>query len=100
MNEACLNLLGVNIADPQGHEFAKRVLDFMRNKLMEFQEESGNIYNLEATPAEGCSYRMAKVDKEMFPGIVCANEEKYRQGHEPFLYQFDASAGGLFARHL
>jgi anaerobic ribonucleoside-triphosphate reductase len=84
MNEACMNLLGVSIADPQGHEFAKRVLDFMRDKLMKFQEESGNIYNLEATPAEGCSYRMAKVDKEMFPGIICANEEKYQQGHEPF----------------
>ncbi len=84
MNEACLNLLGVDIADPRGHELAKRVLDFMRDKLIGFQEESDNIYNLEATPAEGCSYRMAKVDKEMFPGIICANEKKYQQGHEPF----------------
>src|SRR3989338_611365 len=74
MNEACRNLFGENIASERGHAFAKEVLDFMRAKLLEFQEESGNNYNLEATPAEGVSYRMAKMDKVRFPQIICANE--------------------------
>ena len=72
MNEACLNLTGKNIADPEGQEFTKRILDFMRNRLLEFQEETGNNYNLEATPAEGTSYSLARKDKEKFPDIICA----------------------------
>jgi ribonucleoside-triphosphate reductase len=84
MNEACLNLFGKNIASEQGREFTLRVLDFMRAKLVAFQEETGNNYNLEATPAEGASYRLAKKDKEKYPKIICANEEQYRQGAEPF----------------
>ncbi|MDE2008659.1 MAG: ribonucleoside triphosphate reductase [Candidatus Omnitrophica bacterium] len=84
MNEACLNLLGQNISGPQGKDFAVRVLEFMRNKLLDYQKETGNIYNLEATPAEGTSYSLAKLDKGMFPDIICANEERYTQGHEPF----------------
>ena len=84
MNEACLNLLGVNIGTPEGKAFSMRVLDFMREKLVAFQKETGNNYNLEATPAEGVSYRMARVDKEQFPEIICANEDQVRQGKEPF----------------
>lgn len=84
MNEACLNFLGKNIASPEGQEFAVEVLDFMREKLVKFQEETGNIYNLEATPAEGCSYRLAKKDKDIYPQIICANDEEYKKGHEPF----------------
>ncbi len=84
MNEACLNLLGQNIATVQGKEFSVRVLEFMRSQLLEFQQETGNIYNLEATPAEGTSYSLAKLDKAIFPSIICANEEEYIQGHEPF----------------
>jgi len=84
MNEACLNLLGENIASARGKDFAVRVLEFMRGKLLEFQEATGNIYNLEATPAEGTSYSLAKLDKAMYPEIVCANEEECRRGHEPF----------------
>ena len=84
MNEACLNLLGENIASTKGKEFAVRVLQFMRDKLVEFQEETGNIFNLEATPAEGTSYSLAKLDKGMFVDIICANEDEYAQGHEPF----------------
>ena len=84
MNEACLNLLGENIASPRGKDFAVKVLEFMREKLLGFQEETGNIFNLEATPAEGTSYSLAKLDKAMFTDIVCANEEEYKQGHEPF----------------
>jgi anaerobic ribonucleoside-triphosphate reductase len=84
MNEACLNLLGENIASDKAREFSVRVLDFMREKLLEFQEETGNNYNLEATPAEGTSYRLARIDKEKNPEIICANEEEYKAGAEPF----------------
>jgi len=85
MNEACLNLLGKDIADPEGQEFAKRVLDFMRNRLVEFQEETGNNYNLEATPAEGTSYSLAKKDKEKYPGIISATGNGSRaEGVEVF----------------
>ncbi|MCD6575897.1 MAG: ribonucleoside triphosphate reductase [Nanoarchaeota archaeon] len=84
MNEACLNLLGEGISSNIGRKFTLRVLDFMREKLIKFQEETGNNYNLEATPAEGTSYRLAKIDKEKYPKIICANEKKYEQGAEPF----------------
>lgn len=85
INEACLNLLGENIASEQGKEFAKDVLDFMRNKITDFQEETGHYYNLEATPAEGTSYRLAKIDKKTFPDIIVANEENVqKQGAEPY----------------
>lgn len=85
MNEACLNLLGVDIGSSEGREFTLRVLTFMRNKLVEFQEETGNIYNLEATPGEGTSYRLARIDKNRYPDIICANEIDYRErSAEPF----------------
>jgi len=71
-NEACLNLLGVGIAHPEGKAFAARVLEFMRTVLARFQAETGNLYNLEATPAEGASFRLARADKERFPGIITA----------------------------
>jgi len=84
MNEACLNLLGENIATKESQAFTLRILDFMRNKLIEFQKETGNNYNLEATPAEGTAYRLAKHDKAKYPQIICANEEEYKRGAEPF----------------
>ncbi|MCK4386888.1 MAG: ribonucleoside triphosphate reductase [Candidatus Pacebacteria bacterium] len=84
MNEACLNLLGENIATPAGKEFTVRILNFMREKLVEFQKETGNNYNLEATPAEGTSYRMAKKDKEKYPQIICANEDAYQTNNVPY----------------
>lgn len=84
MNEACLNLMGENIASDKAREFTIRVLDFMRAKLLEFQKETGNNYNLEATPAEGTSYRLARIDKDKNPEIICANEEEYKAGAEPF----------------
>jgi ribonucleoside-triphosphate reductase len=85
MNEACLNLLGVNIADPEGHKFAIKVLDFMRNKITEFQEETGNLYNLEATPAESTAYRLAKIDKKKYPDIIVANEfTSYKETGIPY----------------
>ena len=85
MNEACLNLLGRSVATPEGQEFTKRVLDFMRRILIRYQEETGNNYNLESTPAEGTSYRLARLDKDKYRDIVCANEEAYRDRRaEPF----------------
>jgi len=84
MNEACLNLIGEDITSKRGKDFALKVLEFMRDKLLEFQAETGNIFNLEATPAEGTSYSLAKLDKAMYPDIICANEEEYKHGHEPF----------------
>ena len=84
LNEACLNLLGVTIGDSEGKNFGLKVLEFMRNKLVEFQEETGNNYNLEATPAEGTSYRLAMIDKKKYPDIICANEQAFKNGAEPF----------------
>jgi len=84
MNEALLNFMGVNIADEKGRKFAEKVLDFMRNKLQSYQQETGNIYNLEATPAEGASHRLARLDKKNYPDIIVANEENYRRGAAPY----------------
>ena len=84
MNEAVLNLLGCGIATPEGAEFAARVLAFMREKLASFQEQTGNIYNLEATPAEGTSYRLARIDRKKYRDIIVANEKHTDTGAEPF----------------
>ncbi|MBN2178616.1 MAG: ribonucleoside triphosphate reductase [Deltaproteobacteria bacterium] len=73
MNEACLNFMGKTIGDQEGLDFAHRVLDFMRNRLLEFQEETGNNYNLEATPAEGTSFSLARKDINRYPDILCSN---------------------------
>ena len=84
MNEACVNLGLPGIASPEGHAFATRTLDFMRERLVRYQKETGNHYNLEATPAEGTSYRLAKKDKEHYPDILAANEEDVPGGAKPF----------------
>lgn len=76
MNEALLNFLDKDISSLEGRRFAGEVLDFMRERLVSYQEETGNLYNLEATPAEGASYRLAKKDKERFPDIVTAGEKE------------------------
>lgn len=74
MNECILNFLGrgVTIASTEGRDFALFVLDFMRKKLADFQEETGELFNLEATPAESTSYRLAKHDKQRYPAIITA----------------------------
>ncbi len=82
LNEACLNLLGTNIGSPSGQLFALRVLDYMREKLLTFQEQTGNNYNLEATPAEGTSYRLARLDAEKYPRIKSGNDAE--SGGRPF----------------
>jgi ribonucleoside-triphosphate reductase len=84
MNEAVLNLLGCSIASAEGKDFAVKVLSFMREKIADFQEETGNIYNLEATPAEGTSYRLARIDKVKYPDIIVANEKHLANGAKPF----------------
>lgn len=74
LNEAILNFTEgkENIITEFGQNFAQETLDFMRGKLKEFQEETGNLYNLEASPAEGATYRFAKEDQRVFPGIIQA----------------------------
>jgi len=76
MNEALLNFIGETIASKRGRKFALEILDFMRERLVKYQKETGNLYNLEATPAEGTSYRQAKIDKEKYPDIITAGTKK------------------------
>ena len=78
MNESLLNFMGKDIASDEGRSFALRVLGYMRGRIADFQEETGNLYNLEATPAEGTSYRLARHDKERFPDIIASG------GDEPY----------------
>lgn len=76
MNEACQNLLGrdVDLTTADGQAFAIRTLNYMRDTIMEIQDETGHYYNLEATPAEGTSYRLAKLDRERYPAIITSGE--------------------------
>lgn len=84
MNECCLNFQGEPIGTEKGHTFAVKVMDFMRDKMEHYQEETGHIYNLEATPAEGTSYRLARIDKMQYPDIIVANELAYAIGSQPY----------------
>ncbi|MFW6282631.1 MAG: anaerobic ribonucleoside-triphosphate reductase, partial [Minisyncoccales bacterium] len=87
MNEAIMNFMpGENIATSRGKEFAEEIMDFMRNKLEEFQKETGNMYNLEATPGEGTSYKFARKDKKRFGRIIVANENNVQQKNSPPYY--------------
>ena len=74
MNEACLNFLGCSICDEEGRNFAIRVLDHMKAKIQDLQEATGHIYNLEATPAEGTSFRLARLDRKRYPEIICSGD--------------------------
>ncbi len=76
MNEMCLNFLGVNIAHPEGKTFAIKVLQYIREKMRQFQEETGHLYNLEATPAESTAYKLAKMDKERFSDIITQGKDQ------------------------
>ncbi len=85
VNEAVLNLIGEDITTAEGNKVAQEILDFMRDKLMDYQNETNNLYNLEATPGEGTTYRFAKADKQKYPDIIVANEKAYReQGADPY----------------
>ena len=84
MNEACINFMGKNIASKEGQDFAVKVMDHIRSKIELLQEQTDEIFNLEATPAEGTTYRFASMDKAKFSDIICANEEEFQQGKDPF----------------
>lgn len=84
MNECCLNFLGVGIGHHDGRAFATRVLNYMRDTLMEFQAETDNIYNLEATPAESTTYRFARIDTVQYNDIITANQDGYKKGAQPY----------------
>ncbi|MEN6345676.1 MAG: ribonucleoside triphosphate reductase [Armatimonadia bacterium] len=75
VNEACRNLLHTDVGTPEGQAFAVRILTRMRDRLAAFQEETGHLFNLEATPAEGTSYRLARLDAQRLPGILSACDE-------------------------
>jgi anaerobic ribonucleoside-triphosphate reductase len=79
MNDALLNFMNKGIADTEGKTFAEKVMDYMRQRIADFQEETGNIFNLEATPGEGTSYRLARIDKKQYPDIRTFNQEIYTQ---------------------
>jgi len=79
MNEALINFMGKDISTDEGKEFALEVLDMMRETLMDYQNETNNLYNLEASPAEGATYRFAKKDKELYPDIKAANETAIKE---------------------
>ncbi|MCD6434520.1 MAG: ribonucleoside triphosphate reductase, partial [Candidatus Diapherotrites archaeon] len=84
-NEAALNLFGFDLTTKEGIRFANKILDYMRERIAEFQEETGHIYNLEATPAEGASHRLAMIDKKNFKKIIVANENDVREkGAAPY----------------
>ena len=76
LNEGCINLLKEDITTERGKNFAVELLNHIRDRMVEFQEETGNMYNLEATPAEGTTYRLAKMDKEKYPGIFTQGEKE------------------------
>lgn len=76
MNECCLNFMNRSIADPEGKSFAIEVLEHLRNRLQDYQESTGDLFNLEATPAESTSYRLAKHDKKHYPEIITAGVEE------------------------
>ena len=78
MNEALLNFFGdgTDLTTEKGQEFAVSIMNYMRDLMTQIQEETGHFYNLEATPAEGTSYRLAELDRKKYPEIICAGDEK------------------------
>ncbi|HAI74506.1 MAG TPA: ribonucleoside triphosphate reductase [Candidatus Moranbacteria bacterium] len=79
MNEALLNLIGKDIASLAGQKLAEEILTHMRERIIGYQKETGNLYNLEATPAEGTSYRLARLDRKKYSDIIFANNERVRE---------------------
>jgi ribonucleoside-triphosphate reductase len=75
MNEALLNLIGKDIASKEGQKLAEEILVHMRDRIIGYQKETGDLFNLEATPAEGTSYRLARIDREKYPDMIFANSE-------------------------
>lgn len=84
MNECCINFLGEDISGSRAYSFTLKVMDFIRGRLSDIQEQTGNIYNLEATPAESTSYRLARMDRQVFPDIAVANSQNVLKGAKPY----------------
>ncbi len=85
MNEATVNFMKRPLSTKEGSDFALEVMDYMRARMAKYQEEDDQMYNLEATPAEGATHRFAKKDKELYPDIIVANEEAYQErGAAPY----------------
>ena len=84
MNESCLNLFREDIGSKKGQKFSIKIMDVLRSLLKATQKETGDIFNLEATPAEGISYSLPLKDKKQYPRIICANENEYRTGAAPY----------------
>lgn len=95
-NEACLNFLGKDLTTSESQKFMLGVLDFMNEKLRDFQAKDDQMYNLEATPAEGTSYRLAKIDKEKYPKIIAANEDAVKKGAAPYPAERDKVASAPY----
>jgi len=97
MNEVGLNAkwLGKDMTDPKTQEFTKKVLNHMRERLSDYQEEYGDLYNLEATPAESTTYRFAKHDVQRYPDIKTAN-----MNGTPYYTNKFASARGIHGRYF
>ncbi len=92
MNEALLNFMDKDICSPEGQEFSLEILDYMRELLVQIQEDTGHVYNLEASPAEGTAFRLAKLDKARYPDIIAAGgETSYytNSTHLPVCYSDD-----------
>jgi ribonucleoside-triphosphate reductase (formate) len=86
MNESIVNFMGKDIASKEGRELTLEVMDFMRDRLRIYQEETGNLFNLEATPGEGTTRKFANKDKEKFADIIVANEQAYQDQKAPPYY--------------
>lgn len=84
MNESVLNLIGKDITTKEGQKLAEEILVHMRERIISYQKETGNLYNLEATPAEGTAYRLARIDRKKYPKIIFANNGAVEKGAEPY----------------
>lgn len=84
LNEALINLIGHDITTKKGKVVGLKIMDFMREKLADYQNETNQLYNLEATPAESAAYRFAKADKKLYPDIITANELREAKGGDPY----------------
>jgi len=84
MNEAAINFMHKDITSKEGYAFSIEVLDFMRERLLKYQKETNEMFNLEAPPAESAAYKLALHDKKRYPYIIVANEEEYNRGADPF----------------
>ncbi|HOX10605.1 MAG TPA: ribonucleoside triphosphate reductase [Candidatus Moranbacteria bacterium] len=85
MNEALMNLIGKDVSTAEGQKLAEEILVHMRERITGYQEETGNLYNLEATPAEGTAYRLARMDKMKYPKIIFANDNAVKvENAEPY----------------